>query len=189
MIGNVGSYGATRCFLLVLLLSVACQADPRGEPTAVPGTNGVGHRTESAAANPATSTPAVEQESPDLEIPDLAAGEDYPNAGRLTEEALRRHAIHKPMPEYPAASLQAGVGGSVVGYVLVDTEGNLIRAHVLEAPDDHLAASVKQALANWTWRPFTFDDTGERFRAEGRISFYFDPSNGGRVLETRPEGA
>jgi TonB family protein len=115
-----------------------------------------------------------------LQIVPVGAAQNAMGAAKVSERSLRQMATSAPKPEYPAASLKAKVAGVAVARVVVDTDGKPA-AEILEAPDEHLAAAVTNAVARWTFKPLTRDGTSYPFLA--KLTFYFRLENGkGGVL-------
>jgi rhodanese-related sulfurtransferase len=93
------------------------------------------------------------------------------------EWGLRTSATTAPKPEYPAASLTTRVAGVVVASVRFDLEGKLNTLEILEAPDPHTAAAVRDALARWIVPP-----TQTKSPIRGKLTFYFQVRDGKGVV-------
>lgn len=83
---------------------------------------------------------------------------------------LNGHAISKPLPSYPNAAKQQGIGGTVVVYILVDEEGKVSRAEPLCGHPLIAKAAVEAALkARFT--PTTL--SGLPVKVSGIITYNF----------------
>jgi rhodanese-related sulfurtransferase len=110
----------------------------------------------------------------------LRAAQDGVRTARTSEMNLRRMAGDAPKPEYPAASLKAKTSGVAVGTVTVEPDGRPI-VDMLEAPDEHIAAAVKSAVARWIFKPLALE--GKALRTQAKLTFYFRIERGqGKVL-------
>jgi rhodanese-related sulfurtransferase len=81
-------------------------------------------------------------------------------------------ATHRVTPDFPVASLRAGVDGVVVAQVLVGSDGTMQSADVLEAPDAATGAAVRQALLQWKFRTLNTAD-GRAAAVRSRFALYF----------------
>jgi rhodanese-related sulfurtransferase len=81
-------------------------------------------------------------------------------------------ATHRVTPEFPAASLKAGVNGTVIAQILVGSDGVMQTVEVLQAPDEATGAAVNQALMRWRFRTLTTAD-GRVAAIRSRFAFYF----------------
>ena len=95
-------------------------------------------------------------------------------------QVLRDAAIAVVLPEYPLSSLRSKHQGRVVIDVLVGPTGHIIETHILEAPDEVLAASVTTAVQSWSFRPFNAKIKTQGFRS--RLLFYFRIQDGKGVV-------
>jgi TonB family protein len=106
-----------------------------------------------------------------------------PRAATTSEYGLRRSATVMPMPEYPAASVTARASGVAVASITFGTTGRTEIVDVLQAPDAHIDAAVKDALMRWEFTPLTGPDGVTRFAVRSKLTFYFQIEGGkGRVL-------
>lgn len=86
---------------------------------------------------------------------------------------FRAYAVSAALPKYPASSLSAGHEGRAVLRVLVSESGRPLSAQVLEAPDSAIASAAREAVLQWTFRPFVLHGRNSPSRAESRLVFYF----------------
>lgn len=101
----------------------------------------------------------------------------------VSESSMWRMADRQPMPVYPPASVQQRHSGVVVAFVVATPAGPVVRVDILEAPDPDIAAAVKAALMQWTFKPVTVSGRPEPYGGQGKLTFYFRIANGaGRVL-------
>jgi TonB family protein len=99
------------------------------------------------------------------------------------EASFHRIATVKVMPSYPAGALAQGVEGVVVTSVTSTREGRVEHVDVLESPSEDIAASVREALAQWNIpapQPVSATTT---YVARAKLTFYFQIRRGkGLVL-------
>jgi TonB family protein len=94
----------------------------------------------------------------------------------VSEDRMREQARNPVMPAYPEAALRDGVQGLAVALVRFDKEGVVIEAKILKAPDESIAASVRETLKQWAFRPWPEGPT------MGTLRFDFSIEDGqGRV--------
>jgi rhodanese-related sulfurtransferase len=105
--------------------------------------------------------------------------QDEVNRGEL---GLRTSATTAPKPEYRAASLTTKVAGVVVASVRFDLDGKLSGVEILEAPDPHTAAAVRDALARWTVPPTQILGRETKSPVRGKLTFYFQVRDGKGVV-------
>lgn len=111
-----------------------------------------------------------------------------PGRGRLplfgSEGSMRRRVVSSAMPAYPESSLRAGVQGLAAALVTHDEEGVVIAVKILKAPDESIAASVRDALKRWTFAPPSHGKP-----QQGTLRFNFSIEGGeGRVEYGSLEG-
>ncbi len=100
---------------------------------------------------------------------------------KTDEVGMRWSAIQAPKPVYSKAAVDKGITGVAVASVLAGTDGHVETVVVLEAPDPALAATVRDALVRWTFKPVAYKESA--FKITARLTFYFRIENGaGKVL-------
>jgi rhodanese-like protein len=106
-----------------------------------------------------------------------ASGATQPTPTATTSEVgLRMSAITTVTPSYPEASVKAGISGVAVAEVVASVEGGAPAFEILEAPDERIAAAVREALGKWKFPAL-------QFATSSRVTFYFRIEGGkGRVL-------
>jgi hypothetical protein len=106
-----------------------------------------------------------------------ASGATQPTPTATTSEVgLRMRAITTVTPSYPEASVKAGISGVAVAEVVASVEGGAPAFEILEAPDERIAAAVREALGKWKFPAL-------QYATSSRVTFYFRIENGkGRVL-------
>lgn len=110
-----------------------------------------------------------------------------PRIVKLAEEDLRRSAVNQSMPRYPRASVERGVQGVAVAAIVVGLDGRTEAVTVLQAPDSQCEEAVREALMRWMFGPVQVKDfPDERWRLEGRVTFYFR-FRGGQPVVLNPE--
>jgi rhodanese-related sulfurtransferase len=87
-----------------------------------------------------------------------------------------------PKPEYPAETLTTRVAGVVVASVRFDLDGKLSTLEILEAPDPHTAAAVRNALARWVVPPTQVLGRETKSPIRGKLTFYFQVRDGKGVV-------
>ena len=103
------------------------------------------------------------------------------------EWGLRTTAATAPKPEYPAASLTTKVAGVVVASVRFDLDGKLSTVEILESPDRHTAAAVRDALARWIVPPTQLLGRETKSPIRGKLTFYFHVRDGKGVVSDPDE--
>jgi rhodanese-related sulfurtransferase len=98
------------------------------------------------------------------------------------EWGLRTAATTAPKPEYPAASIATKVAGVVVASVRFDLEGKLSTLEILESPDPHTAAAVRDVLARWIVPPRHGLGRETKSPIRGKLTFYFQVRDGKGVV-------
>jgi TonB family protein len=73
-----------------------------------------------------------------------------------TGEVRPPRIIKKVEPVYPKEARQAGIQGTVILEAMIDTEGNVIKARVLESIPDLDQAAI-DALKQWKYEPVFID--------------------------------
>jgi hypothetical protein len=68
----------------------------------------------------------------------------------VNEVGIRRYATNVVPPGYPDESVRLGHEGVAVAGIQFAPTGQMERIEILEAPDSFIAASMKEALAQWT---------------------------------------
>lgn len=112
---------------------------------------------------PTQQQPVVSQHTTAVAIPIptqppiASVGSDRVDSGQPVETSLQ--AIAMPAPEYPRQALREGVEGTVLLELLVDTDGHVLRVHVLRSSGDRRLddAARTQVLANWRFQPAVRD--------------------------------
>jgi protein TonB len=89
---------------------------------------------------------------------------------QVTEQDLRKAAIYKPEPEYPAVARQLRVVGEVEVMVAVDPAGQVEKVTVTRG-NTLLAGPCAQAIKKWKFNPFRVD--GQAAHAVGPVKFIF----------------
>jgi TonB family protein len=77
-----------------------------------------------------------------------------PEATPVDREEFFRHIAHYKVPDYPDKSIEDRRTGTVTARVWVDTWGTVKTIDVQVPPDTQMAEAVKQAVSDWTFRPF-----------------------------------
>ncbi len=89
---------------------------------------------------------------------------------QVTEQELRKAAVYKQEPEYPAVARQIRMVGDVELLVSVDAAGQVDKVNVTRG-NTLLAGPCIQAVKKWKFNPFRVD--GQAARAVGPIKFSF----------------
>jgi len=100
------------------------------------------------------------------------------NTVGMAESSIRRVATTKPLPAYPAESIARESSGVAVAAVASGVDGLMASVTVLEAPDDAIAAAVREALLNWEVPPTNVTGRSETYGIRGKVTFYFRIVNG-----------
>lgn len=110
------------------------------------------------------------------------ASEGAAQGVNMGEWGLRRSATAAPMPEYPRPALESNVAGVVVAEVLFGVDGSLQKIEILEAPDAHTAAAVREAVGRWTVPGAQVMGREEKSPVRGKLTFYFQVRDGKGVV-------
>jgi TonB family protein len=89
---------------------------------------------------------------------------------QVSEPELRKAAIYKPEPEYPAVARQIRMVGEVELLVNVDPNGQVDKVTVTRG-NTLLAGPCTQAMKKWKFTPFHAD--GQAVHAVGPVKFNF----------------
>jgi len=133
-----------------------------------------------AAKNPDTSKTTVKPGAYDLQR--------TPPWVDVAEANFRRSALKNPIPQYPERSLAAGTSGVSVARVTAGLDGAIENVQVLEAPDEYIAAAMRQALDKWVVRPTQVTGAPGKSKRRARVTFYFRIDRG-NPLVLSPEQA
>ena len=93
----------------------------------------------------------------------------------LDAASVRKRATKTVRPVYPEQAVRGKVIGVVVAEVCVPAGGTIAAFWISSAPSDAIAESVKQALSQWRFKPWS-DDAGYHAYG-GKIVFYFVEQN------------
>ena len=96
---------------------------------------------------------------------------------------MRRKSTHSPLPEYPSDE-DNSVGVAVVE-LIVDADGKVESARILQAPSDRLGLEVVKASRTWTFQR-TSNRLGKALRLRGKLTFYFEKTKEGQFLVRSP---
>jgi protein TonB len=89
---------------------------------------------------------------------------------RRSEGVLRGNAINRPVPDYPALARQANVAGDVIIEILVDEQGEVSNARVLQG-HPLLRVAALQAAQQWKFRPTLLNN--QPVKVQGVLTFRF----------------
>jgi periplasmic protein TonB len=104
--------------------------------------------------------------------PDVGPGRlrlpEIPDVGRLDRVP---HAMVQPAPVYPDAMRRAGINGSVTVAFIVDTEGRVTKAEVMESTHREFEDAAVRAVMRWRFEPGTQSGSRVSFRMAVPIHF------------------
>lgn len=86
------------------------------------------------------------------------------------------------MPEYPAASIAQAREGVVVSLVTGAPGDRITQVDVLQSPDEHIAAAVRTAVMQWTFRAPRPGVNPSRYEIRDKLTLYFQIRNGKGVV-------
>jgi TonB family protein len=98
----------------------------------------------------------------------------------VSEWALRRNALHAPIPVYPESSKRNRVTGVAVVKVKLDRKGSVAETSVLQSPDTPIGESVSATVSTWRFRQEATDSVDAPI--VGRLVFYFLHENGNWIV-------
>jgi len=77
---------------------------------------------------------------------------------------------HKVLPQYPKEALMKGIQGDVVFNIVVDESGKITSSKLVSG-DPLLVAASKDAIRQYSFRPYTVD--GNPVRVKSQLGFHF----------------
>ena len=102
------------------------------------------------------------------------------NTVKMTEGSIRQKIVRSVMPKYPKGSIVSGSQGVTVLQVLIDEDGSVEKALILESPDEPIGQECVEAVQKWLFKPTTVKE--EPQKVTSKLTFYFVIHNGkGRV--------
>jgi TonB family protein len=104
----------------------------------------------------------------------------------MGEFSARRAATRKVTPAYPAASVARKSAGVAVASFTSDPSGKVQSVTILEAPDEAIAAAVREAVEAWEFSPITVMGESGPSGLRGKLTFYFRV-NGNKGMVANPE--
>ncbi|MGB8759783.1 MAG: energy transducer TonB [Candidatus Sulfotelmatobacter sp.] len=84
-----------------------------------------------------------------------AAASDPPADGSSSADLSAPVATRKVDPAYPLELMRQNVGGTVILYGVIHTDGTVGSVRVLRGVDDRLARFASDAIAKWKFEPAT----------------------------------
>jgi len=87
----------------------------------------------------------------------------------MIESTLLQYARHYTVPAYSPELIDRHVQGVAVVEVLISDKGDVKSLRMVQAPDPVIAASVEQAVRQWTFAPLMWDTST-------KATFPWDPS-------------
>ncbi len=87
-----------------------------------------------------------------------------------SEGQIRKNAINRAVPEYPAEAKEKKVEGDVTVEIKVDEEGKVVSAKYVSGPEIFIE-SVEKAAKEWTFKPTLVN--GAPVKVAGNLSFRF----------------
>jgi len=112
---------------------------------------------------------AVRAEDPDEVLPAL-------DIGKFPKDATKPKPIKQPSPLYPYAMSRAGLTGQVKVSFVIDKQGNVRDAFVIESNNPWFERPALNALRQWKFTPGEVDGRLVNTRAAQRIDFNLDPA-------------
>ena len=83
--------------------------------------------------------------------------------------------VFQPLPQYPAALNEAGVSGTVTVDFIIDEEGSVFAAVVVESTNPGFNAAALEAVRRAKFRPAQSDGQNIRVRMRVPITFSIQP--------------
>ena len=112
-------------------------------------------------------------------VPALAGGETC--RSKAAQEGETVHAVEGdvrkplrtggPVPSYPSEAIEGGVEGTVVTRILIEKDGSVSDAEIVESLGEPFDASALEAVRQWTFEPATLD--GEPVRVSYHITINY----------------
>lgn len=91
---------------------------------------------------------------------------------------------HKVLPQYPKDALMKGIQGDVVFNIVVDENGKIVSSKLVSG-DPLLVAASKDAIRQYSFRPYTVD--GNPVRVESQLGFHFTVARKGDSAQGQVE--
>jgi TonB family protein len=118
----------------------------------------------------------------------VAGTQQVPQLARMHEIPIRRLAINKVTPQYPAGPLSRRSQGVAVAAIRISPEGKVLSCRVLESPHDEIGNVVCAAATLWTFQPVTYNVKGTEYpiAVDTKLTFYFGIGPDGQGVVTEP---
>jgi TonB family protein len=104
------------------------------------------------------------------------------SASPVSRKVLLENVVEGPLPVYPAEAKAAGVFGTVVVDVVVDSSGKVVAALDVDG-DERLGAAAASAVERWRFKPMRADDGNAT--VAGSLAFDFGGTDVVGVLPSR----
>ena len=91
---------------------------------------------------------------------------------------------HKVLPQYPKDALIKGIQGDVVFNIVVDESGKITSSKLVSG-DPLLVAASKDAIRQYSFRPYKVD--GNAVRVESQLGFHFTVARKGDSAQGQVE--
>jgi len=106
------------------------------------------------------------------------AGSGHPSAGDPSSEDLSAPAATRKVdPAYPQELMRQNVGGTVILYAIIHTDGTVGNVRVLRSVEEHIDRFASDAIAKWHFQPAT--KNGAPVDVEATFSIPFRPARVG----------
>lgn len=74
-----------------------------------------------------------------------------------SSELMLGKLLERPTPSYPTKEKEKGLGGEVIAYAIVGTDGRLHQVTPIKAPISAITTSTLNALRRWRYEPASCD--------------------------------
>jgi len=96
-----------------------------------------------------------------LLIPAVLVAQSTDTPQQMKEKEARKHLLNHPKPSYPPFARAAHVWGDVQIAVLIDSDGKISEAKLLNGPP-MLQQAALEAVRHWTFTPFATEGTARQ---------------------------
>jgi TonB family protein len=100
-----------------------------------------------------------------------AAGTAPPRRVKVAADAASALVVHKEAIQYPEAARQTGIQGTVV-LNIVTSEGGDVKEVTIASGDPTLAATARDSVKKWKYKPYLVDGVPVEMETEVSISFH-----------------
>jgi protein TonB len=132
---------------------------------------------ESIFTQPVEPPPPVVIDTRAIRVPPYLGSPRGPEMWNSDTLDQKPAATFQPQPIYPPDLRRNGITGSVTVRFIVDSQGRVIDASVVESAEHEFDENCLQAMLRWKFRPGKRSGRPVSFRAEETFRFTLDPGS------------